>query len=458
VLGCLCVAAIGQVTVQGVVALRQMSIRSVVLMLGTDPPHDAAGHTNILLLGQGDQDHDGIDLTDTIMVASLDPSNTRSVVMLSVPRDLWLSDAGHVGDGRINTLYRDEKIYARRTQDLDPKAASQVAMRTVAMEIGERLGLEIHAVVKVDFSGFVQVVDELGGVDVDVPQAIIDTEYPGPNYSYQTFRMNEGLQHLDGETALKYARSRHSSSDFGRSARQQQLLTALTQKVQEQGLLRSPSTILSLLQILGEHVEMTLSTSELIGLARQASVIDASLNASYQLSDRSLEAAGFLYPPPRDAFQGASVLLPDGGREGWAQIRRFVDLTIRQRLPLEPHAIAIFNGGAATGQGRFLGQELTRYGLNVVEIANVERPKSTPPLERSILEAEDLTNPVTTTLSEALGVAPTTLAMPPQEAATGATLPTIRITLGKDYAYRSLHAALPALATPTSSSSAAAQP
>lgn len=373
----LCIGTVFNLALEGIFGLRMVSLQSVMSTVGTPPPVDAYGHTNLLVLGVGDKDHDGVDLTDTIMVVSLDPKDTKTVVMLSIPRDLWLTNIDHAADGRINQLYRDVKSWNKRQNpDLDENGLAKLAMVGTADEIGRRLGLEIHGVIKADFTGFVQAVDAIGGVDVDVPEDIIDMEYPDSVYPdrFDPFRISKGPQHLDGETALKYARSRHTTSDFGRSARQQQLLSAMAAKVREQGVLKNPGTILTLLKIAGEHVAMTMGSTELIGLADVAMRLDLKHPLTIQLNTNSQAAGGFLYPPPRDQFGGASVLLPEGGRDGWQQIKDLVTLAMHQRLLARPHQVAVENAGARSGLARNLGFELIRFGFNVSDIRN--RPKA----------------------------------------------------------------------------------
>lgn len=373
----LCIGLVANLALQGIFGLRMMSIKTVLGTVGTPPPVDQYGHTNLLLLGVGDKDHDGVDLTDTIMIMSLDAKETKSVAMISIPRDLWLMDIDHVADGRVNTLYREVKSYTRRQNpDLADHEIAKLAMVGTASEIGRLFGIELHGVVKADFTGFMEAVDAIGGVDVVVPEDIIDLMYPDSQHpdQFDPFRISAGPQHLDGETALKYARSRHTSSDFGRSARQQQLLAAMADKVREQGILKNPSTILTLLKIAGEHVEMTMGSSELIGLANVAMDVDLQHPFTVQLSDNSQAPGGFLYPPPRDAFGGASVLLPEDGRRGWDEIRGLVDLAMHRRILLTPHQIAVENAGARSGLGRSLGFELIRFGFNVQDIRN--RPKA----------------------------------------------------------------------------------
>lgn len=383
-----CAALLFAGTAKALISLNLLNSDSLLTVASADLPTDSFGHTNILLLGQGDADHDGIDLTDTIMIASIDPKNTKSVALLSLPRDLWFLKTEKMGDGRINSLYRDYKAYLRG-QGKDENTASSEAMQELAAEIGRTIGMDIHHVVKVDFIGFVQAVDALGGIEITVPETLIDTQYPGPDYTYQTFTIAAGTQTIDGETALKYARSRHSTSDFDRSARQQQIIAAIGDKMRAGGLLSQPGKIVDLLGIMKEHVGTTLPVREMLALAEAGKKIDRSKILSMQLNIGNglygsySEPGGLLYTPPRDQFAGASVLLPVSIPPSpitWRQIRAFITLFMHERtLYLEQTSIRIQNAGAPEGSARLLGGELIRYGFAVEDIANAEegeRPDS----------------------------------------------------------------------------------
>jgi polyisoprenyl-teichoic acid--peptidoglycan teichoic acid transferase len=427
----------GALGVRALVHTKILNIRTLVSVTGTDLPRDAFGHVNILLLGTGDETHDGVDLTDTIMIASIDPARNGSVALFSIPRDLYVRSQ-KMGNGRINSLYRDYKHWLIG-KDLSEEGASQEAMKELALEIGRLTNVDIRHVIKVDFIGFVQAVDAVGGVDIDVPYNLVDHEYPGPNYSYQTFAINKGLQHLDGETALKYARSRHSTSDFSRSARQQQIIKALGQKVKDEGVLSNPGRLLSLLQIMENHVETTMTTRELVGLGGLGMGLNQSNVLSMGLSIGE-EAGGFLYTPPREAFAGASVLLP----HSWKQVRGLTHLLINIRAPLAARSeIRILNAGAPEGSSRRLGRELGLYGLNVIETVNAEDRNQ----ETSYLQSTE---------DDAAGVflAPTLglehrIVEQPEITGTGSRLP-VTISLGKDFVFREfadLLAPPPALGT-----------
>jgi LCP family protein required for cell wall assembly len=394
----LCALFIVAGVVKALTGVQLLSLQTITKLAGTPPPADAQGFTNVLLLGQGDAGHDGVNLTDTVMVASLDPKNTKSVVLLSLPRDLYFLSTDKMGAGRINTMYRDYSSYLRSQQGMDAEQATQEAMKELAKEIGTKLGLEIHHTVKVDFDGFVKAVDLIEGIDVVVPEAIVDTEYPNENYGYETFSLGAGPQHLDGETALKYARSRHSTSDFSRSARQQQILEAMAEKAKTTGIAGDPQRIIEMLHILSENTATTLSLGEMIGLADIAQDIDRSKIVTMQLSDRSalyggfVEPGGFLYTPPRDQFGGASVLLPISIPEypvTWKQLQTLTELLFKHRdLHLQDLRFAVLNSDAPSGSATKLATELIRYGFDVPAIENAPGEKRATSTIAPLTEAQ----------------------------------------------------------------------
>lgn len=424
-------------TVSALVSLKILSLHNIAKVAGVELPVDQYGHTNILLLGTGDASHDGVDLTDTMMIASIDGRNSKTVAMLSLPRDLYLLDTKNMGKGRINALYRDYKHLLKTQEKLEAKEASAKALRELADEIGMIIELPIHHVVKVDFIGFVEAVDALGGVDIEVPETLVDTEYPGPNYSYETFSIEAGTQHLDGETALKYARSRHSTSDFSRSGRQQQLVSALGEKMKNEGILSRPDRLLSLLNIMNEHVEMTLSSRELIALAEMGTTLDRSKTLSLQLNDQAglygtaASPGGFLYAPPREMFGGASVLLPVSippDPVTWKQIRTLSMLFLGIRTPyLSTISVDILNAGAPSGSSRKLATEFIRYDLPVGDVKNAEDRS----MELSAVRVSDSAKDIGSFYTSLLRMPLEVMATDPAVTASGS----VTILLGKDYTY-----------------------
>lgn len=169
---------------------------------------------NILLLGLDRRPNEtGPARTDTMIVATIDPQNSY-VGMLSIPRDLWVT----LPDGSQNRINTSHFL----AEAASPGAGPDAAMETVS----NNFGLTLHRYVRIDFEGFVNIIDSVGGVTVNVESPIVDYEYPTNDYGIQTISFDAGEQHMDGERALQYARTRHASSDFDRARRQQAVLAA----------------------------------------------------------------------------------------------------------------------------------------------------------------------------------------------------------------------------------------
>jgi LCP family protein required for cell wall assembly len=222
------------------------------------PPDREA--TTVLLLGADRRSSSsGTDNTDTILLFYLDPE-TQSAAMLSIPRDLYVDIPGH-DQSRINTAY----AYGER----DGTGGLALAKQTVS----GALGIPVNHAVLIDFTVFITVVDAIGGVDVDVPYDIYDPTYPDSGIGYDPFYISAGSHHLDGTTALKYARTRATGGgDFDRTARQRQMVMAVRDRVLTLDLL--PSLIKQSPQLwasLQGTFEADLTLSEMIDLAVLAS-------------------------------------------------------------------------------------------------------------------------------------------------------------------------------------------
>ena len=391
----LCIAGLTAGVVKALISVRLLTLESFASFTTEPPPTDEHGFTNVLLLGQGNANHDGLDLTDTMIVASFD-RRSKIATMLSVPRDLqirsrFLKDTSVVDGRRVNSLYRDYKGYIYATNDISKAEASIEALHAVKDEIGSIVNLDIHHVVKINFQALVDTVDILEGVEIDVPYNIYDTTYPDENYGYQTFSIKKGLQTIDGETALKYARSRHTTSDFSRSARQQQLIAAMAKKAKEAGLVQSPSKLVQLYQSFQQNVEMTPTLPQALGMAYLARRIDDVEIISFQLNDNNglygvaLSPAGLLYTPPRDQFDGAAVLLPVSIPEfpvTWRQVRTLSHFIFNERwLFVDTPSISVLNSDAISGSASRLGRELKKYGFSLDTVKNA----SLEDLERTLV-------------------------------------------------------------------------
>lgn len=258
------------------------------------PKWEKEERMNILLLGLDQREGEyGPWRTDTMIVITIDPE-TKTAGMLSIPRDLWVSIPGY-GENRINTAH----FFGDR--DEHPGGGPALAKETVQ----HNLGVPIHRYVRVNFRGFREMIDAMGGITIDVEEPIRDTRYPDENYGYQTIFIPAGSQHMDGEMALQYVRTRHGGSDFARIRRQQKLLLAIRDKVLSLQILPtlSPNKLISLMKAMHDTVQTDLQPSEILTLAQIATQIEQE-NIKGRVIDESITS-------PVIVANGADVLFPD---------------------------------------------------------------------------------------------------------------------------------------------------
>jgi LCP family protein required for cell wall assembly len=326
-------------------------------IFGKDLMIDDLGHTNILLMGVGGEGHEGRDLTDTMIIASID-QNKNTVSLLSIPRDLYIDSS--IGGSRINKLYELGKAKWNSDEGLD----------FVKSTVENVFKMPIHYYAKVDFEAFKQIVDAIDGVDVYVEQEINDPEYPLDDGSYgvETFLLAKGSQHLDGTTALKYVRSRKTSSDFDRSKRQQQVLMAVKNKIKDEGLFSSKSTLKKLYYSLSDHLETNLSLREMLSLAEFGTKFREIQISMATLNDEPLFRGGFLYTPLRELYGGAFVLLPAG--DNFDTLRLFANLVLYGPYDIALRPVAILNGTKESGFAGRASAILNRFGVNIEAVSN----------------------------------------------------------------------------------------
>ena len=250
-----------------------------------------ANRTNILLLGvdRRPQETTFVTRTDTLILATIYPAQNYAG-MLSMPRDLYVT-LPDGSTGRINTAH----FFAEAAET---GAGPEAAMNTVR----SNFGVDVHRYVRIDLIGFVRIVDAMGGVNVDVPNALIDYEYPTYDYGTQVVEFQAGPQHMNGEQALAYARIRHGSSDFQRAERQQLVIQALMTR------LLTPTAwprLPLILAAVNESVDTDLSALDMARLAPTLLLVGPDNLDSRVLQDEMVE--------PVTTEAGASVLLPVWG-------------------------------------------------------------------------------------------------------------------------------------------------
>jgi LCP family protein required for cell wall assembly len=319
---------------------------------------------NILLLGIDErEDQHGPWRTDTMIVLTIDPENNTAGI-LSIPRDLWVTIPGY-SEERINTAHftGDLKKY--------PGGGPALAIKTVQCN----LGIPIHYYVRVNFSGFIEAIDTIGGVDIYVEKEIDDPLYPDNAYGYDPLYIPVGLQHMDGELALKYARTRHGGSDFDRLRRQQQVIMAVRDKVLRfemlpQLLLRLPE----LLKTVGDSVQTDLQLDEMINLVQLASQIDdehlktAVIDSSMTVDTVTPNGAQVLIPMRDEIRAAVDEMFGEPAQVAEEEIEED-----KAKLAEEGAKIIVHNGSTTGNLAAQVSAFLKEHGLQVVEFGNAER-------------------------------------------------------------------------------------
>jgi polyisoprenyl-teichoic acid--peptidoglycan teichoic acid transferase len=255
-------------------------------------PWNGKERVNVLVMGidQRAGETDPGYRTDTMIVLTIDPV-TLEAGILSVPRDLWVPIPGY-DNGRINTanFLGDSYKY--------PGGGPELARKTVEMV----LGIPIQYYARVNFTVFEEFIDRIGGITVDVPEDIYDPEYPTNDYRTEVFSITQGIHNMDGATALKFARTRHSlvNGDFDRARDQQLVLLAVKDKLTSpQALISLLSNAPDLLAKLNASISTNLSFDQIQQLAALAQKVDRKHIKSAVLDQTYTEFAATLTDPPQ---------------------------------------------------------------------------------------------------------------------------------------------------------------
>jgi len=274
--------------------------------------HD--GRTNLLLLGINGKGNADNDLTDTIIFVSLD-QNKRKTSLISIPRDIWMTDI----QAKINTAYHYGGI--------------QLAKK----EIGEVTGQEIDYVLIINFEGFEKIIDILGGVDINVQESFEDLFYPVAGKEaelcngdkelkcrYEHLVFEKGVQHMGGNTALKFVRSRNAKgdegTDFARNQRQILVLRAMKSKLQSPDLYLNFNKIKSIATVLEENIKTEISKNQYGNFA----AIGLKINFS-QIKNIAFDEK--LLINPKNHYSKQWVLIPVNN--DWVSVHYFVERNLQ---------------------------------------------------------------------------------------------------------------------------------
>jgi LCP family protein required for cell wall assembly len=327
----------------------------------TIPPWNGTERLNILLIGSDQRPHEGTYNTDTLIVVSIDPT-TKQVAMFSLPRDSSgipmpsgpLSRAfGSTYKDKINSFF----TAVRNRPDLVPGTSKTRGYNGLKAVLGELYGLDIKYFVEVNFDGFKQVVDAVGGVTINVQVPVLDESYPSDTGRLSRVYIPAGIQHMTGAQALVYARSRHGSDDFDRGYRQQRVLTSLREQADIANLIPRISDLLAAVKA---TVRTDIPQAELAKLAGLAGSVDTKNIRSYVFA---YPRYGTQTPPgvsPYEYFPSVSKI-----RTAVANAFK-VDPQLedtRAALGEENASIWVLNGSGRQGQASTLAAYLDYYGL-----------------------------------------------------------------------------------------------
>lgn len=313
------------------------------------------GRTNILLLGMGGTNHPGGTLSDTMIVMSINYQDNK-MGMMSIPRDLWVPIPGF-NHAKINEAYADGEKHKDTAG-----SGGQLSSQTVE----DILGIPIHYYIRLDFEGFKKIIDTLGGVDVYVEKDIYDPYYPADNMiDYSPFKISTGEHHLDGALALKFVRSRETTSDFDRSRRQQQVMAAVKEKILTLDVLANPKKVTEIINILGDHIKTNMQIEEIYSLWNVSKTIDMT-NVVTKVLDTSADG-----PLTSSQDYRGYYIYPRKGIDNFSELEFMAKNIFKPEASNASEAkIEVLNGTNRSGVAKTVSQYLESYDYNVTKIGD----------------------------------------------------------------------------------------
>ena len=334
-----------------VTANKPIKLTGIVSPTATPTP-DPDADFSMLLLGYAGGDHDGSGLTDSIIMATIQPKEKR-IVLTSIPRDLWVKlpldkDKSEEYWYKVNAAYvlgRDDKRYPNKITEFTGPAGGGEVVKSVISEV---MGVKIDNFLAVDFDGFMKAINNLGGIKVYVPVAFSDPWYPlegkekdtcGKSVEdllaieaslsgtkleeeftcrYEELNFERGVVEMDGETALKFARSRHSDvygGDFGRSDRQRLVIEAVKNKVLSIGFLPK---VIPLINQLSWHVQTDIDLKQIKEWMERANEF-----MDYEITSTALTEKNVLMQSRSE--KGQFILTSIDGQGVWMSVHQYME-------------------------------------------------------------------------------------------------------------------------------------
>jgi polyisoprenyl-teichoic acid--peptidoglycan teichoic acid transferase len=316
---------------------------------------------NILLLGIGGEGHNGGELTDTIMIISIKPQE-KEAALLSIPRDMYVQ----IPKTNINTKINAIKAYGDKSKEKN-------GMELISKVAEEISGLDIQYYARLDFQGFTKIIDDLEGIDIYLESDINDPTYPNFNNGYDPFYISKGQHRLDGATALKVARSRHSAmGDFDRIQRQQAIIKSAKQKVFEKYENFDILALKDILNSLGDHLKTNVQLKELPRFYKLAKEIK-----NHKITAEALDTKQYL--SRTYVGLGYTVEAKDKSYERIKELSENIfDLKISEErkvlIQKENASIEIQNGTGSLDLANRVARDLEELGFKIINSANIAPP------------------------------------------------------------------------------------
>ena len=333
---------------------------------------DTNGRSNFLILGtsEDDEGHAGANLTDSMMVVSIDQDN-KNAYMFSIPRDLYVEygeacPAGY--SGKINS-------YFMCANDGDSDDDEQERLAKTQAFVGDIFGIDIQYGIHVNHTVIKEVVDAVGGIDVDIQgsngdSGILDRNFDWRcNYQCYLVKYDNGVHHLDGEHALFLAMARGdiaptyglSNSNFDREVNQQKILVAVRDKALTIGSLTNLGTVTKLIDALGDNLRTNIETGEIQTILSLANDIKSTDIKSISLVDSNEPVMG------TGMYYEASVVMPIAGIFNYTEIQSYIAKNLSSDpVVREAASIVVLNATGVTGYAASMKNDLIDRGYNVV--------------------------------------------------------------------------------------------
>jgi LCP family protein required for cell wall assembly len=331
-------------------------------------PWDGQSQVNLLLLGVDHRDwevRNGPPRADTIILATIDPQ-TQTAGMLSIPRDLWVDIPGY-GYNKINQAYPFGEI------NQEPEGGAGLAIDTVE----GLFGIHIPYYVEVDFNTFVRLVDEIGGVKINVPEAIqVD-----PLGDHNTRILQPGVQTLPGEIALAYVRNRDTlGSDFDRAVRQQQVIVGIQERLISFELLPS---LIPRAPILYKEIASGIKSNLTLQQAVQISWLTTQIpreniqqiyiGPEQVINAMSWNGMSILQPIPEEILAVRDKLFSSEPPENAESAKILPEMSLTQRVEEEDALVSLRNGTFTPGLAARTGEYLADKSVNILSVSNADQ-------------------------------------------------------------------------------------